>query len=123
MKKHSFFSREDQNTLPPFLKLQVDKLATKLNTALRSKDKLGTEWFSRKYLEIIRTLLFLILENPQQFSNDMVASMGEIPAIEDLGLLPEHENAVINLMHAEIAEERHLLIEGVLDKIAEVLGE
>lgn len=121
MKKHSFFSREDHNSLPPFLKLKADKLAAKLNTALRSKDKLGDEMFSRQYLGIIRALLFLILENPQHFSNDMVASIGEIPAIEDIGLVPEYENAVINLMHAEIAEDRHLLIEGVLDRIAEVL--
>ncbi len=123
MRKNTFFSREDYNSLPLFLRARICKLGTRLNKAIDERDRIGNELFSRKYLEIIKALLFNMLEHPDEFSDAMVVSIGATPSIEGLRLSPKYKAAVSNLINANISEDRQFLIESVLDKIAEALEE
>lgn len=121
MGTYHFFTKEDCSSFPDDLRLKIEKLGINLGKALESRANLHKAAFSRQYLQIIRDLLLLAISEPNNFSGKMIASMGEIPAFEDIELSPECEETVRALMDAELAGDLHLFLQEIADKIKAVL--
>lgn len=122
MNTYHFFVRGDYDSLPAPLKLKVDKIGERLAEILASYDKQNNGLFSKKYLEVVKDLLLLALDNPLNFSREMIAAIGEIPSIENIELSPECENAIKDLMDAEIAKDLHLFLDSAIQKIKDAVG-
>ncbi|MDD4877946.1 MAG: hypothetical protein PHO02_02830 [Candidatus Nanoarchaeia archaeon] len=121
MGSYHFFTKEDCISFPDDLRLKIEKLGMDLGRVFESRAKLDKADFSRQYLQIIREILLLALSNPDNFSGKMIASLGEIPGIEDIELSSDCEEAVKCLMDAELKGNLHLFLQEIADKIKAVL--
>ncbi|MBU4456359.1 MAG: hypothetical protein KKA65_02560 [Nanoarchaeota archaeon] len=100
MGRFAFLTGEEYNSLPSFLKKEIDKISSNLDLILNNKNLMNKKYFSLKFLKEIKKLLILGLIYPNYLDKEMISSIGLGRIGAEIELIPTCEKAIEELIDA-----------------------
>ncbi|MBU2589595.1 MAG: hypothetical protein KJ939_06745 [Nanoarchaeota archaeon] len=117
MGRFAFLTGEEYNSLPSFLKKEIDKISSNLDLILNNKNLMNKKYFSLKFLKEIKKLLILGLIYPNYLDKEMISSIGLGRIGAEIELIPTCEKAIEELIDAEIKEDINSFLREIIQKI------